>query len=255
MPSAREERGRRDRRVTYPGSEVRFLAPEPGRLAIPAASHVAFEPKGDTRVGINPGENNSGRCTGSRRRRGGTAKCERGTDGEHPDEEDEEADERDREGQQRRRRKAGPAKPARKHTVTQHDGLRPSVLGTPPAVVEEGTGGVGARLRAARRGAGLTQQQLAEALGVEPITVSRWEREVTSPSRPRLRRIAELTGTSLSDLVRDADPAATALAAELAAIREELAETRELIDRVARAVERLALPRSPAGSLLAPREE
>jgi transcriptional regulator with XRE-family HTH domain len=101
----------------------------------------------------------------------------------------------------------------------------------------------------------LTQQQLAEALGVEPITVSRWEREVTSPSRPRLRRIAELTGTSLSDLVRDADPAATALAAELAAIREELAETRELIDRVARAVERLALPRSPAGSLLAPREE
>jgi transcriptional regulator with XRE-family HTH domain len=103
--------------------------------------------------------------------------------------------------------------------------------------------GVGERLRVARRGAGLTQKQLAELLGVEPITVSRWERGVTSPSLPRLRRIAELTETTVSDLVR-ASGAASAEAVELAALREELAETRELVDRVARAVERLAPPRS-----------
>jgi transcriptional regulator with XRE-family HTH domain len=103
--------------------------------------------------------------------------------------------------------------------------------------------GVGGRLRIARRSAGLTQKQLAELLGVEPITVSRWERGVTSPSLPRLRRIAELTGTSASDLVRASD-AASQHALELAAIREELAETRQLVDRVARAVERLV----PAGS-------
>lgn len=108
-------------------------------------------------------------------------------------------------------------------------------------------------MRTARRSAGLTQKQLAEALGVEPITVSRWERSVTSPSLPRLRRIAEITETTVSDLVRARD-AATAHAAELAALREELAETRELVDRVARALERLAPPRSGAGSLQAWRE-
>jgi transcriptional regulator with XRE-family HTH domain len=100
----------------------------------------------------------------------------------------------------------------------------------------------------------LTQKQLAQALGVESITVSRWERGVTSPSLPRLRRIGELTETSVSDLVRTTD-AATAQAAELAALREELAETKELIDRVAQALERLTPPRSSVGSLPASREE
>lgn len=110
------------------------------------------------------------------------------------------------------------------------------------------SGGIDARLRTARRAAGLTQKQLAEALGVESITVSRWERGVTTPSLPRLRRIAEITDTTVSDLVRTPD-AATGHAAELAALREELAETRELVDRVARALERLARPRSATDSL------
>lgn len=112
---------------------------------------------------------------------------------------------------------------------------------------------MGERLRIARRSSGLTQKQLAELLEVEPITVSRWERGVTSPSLPRLRRIAEVTETTVSDLVRAPD-AASAHALELAALREELAETRELVDRVARALERLAPPRSHAGSLQASRE-
>jgi transcriptional regulator with XRE-family HTH domain len=89
----------------------------------------------------------------------------------------------------------------------------------------------------------MTQKQLAEKLEVESITVSRWERGVTSPSLPRLRRIAELTQTTVSDLVRAPDTA-SAHAVELAALREELAETRVLVDRVARALERLAPPRS-----------
>ena len=117
-----------------------------------------------------------------------------------------------------------------------------------PSLVEEGRGGVSARLRAARLGTGLTQKQLAEALGVDSITVSRWERGVTSPSLPRLRRIADVTGTTVSDLLRNAD-AATAYATELAALREELAETRALVERVARALERLAPPRSSASSV------
>ena len=114
-------------------------------------------------------------------------------------------------------------------------------------------GEVGGRLRTARRSAGLTQRQLAEALGVESITVSRWERGVTTPSLPRLRRIAEITETTVSDLVRAPD-AASAHAVELAALREELAETRELVDRVAQALERLAPTLSSPGSQSVSRE-
>ena len=99
----------------------------------------------------------------------------------------------------------------------------------------------------------MTQKQLADQLEVESITVSRWEREVTSPSLPRLRRIAELTGTTVSDLVRAPD-AATAHAVELAALREELAETRELVDRVARTLDWIARAPSSADSLRASRE-
>ena len=105
---------------------------------------------------------------------------------------------------------------------------------------------MGARLRTARRSVGLTQKQLAAELGVETITVSRWERGVTTPSLPRLRRIAELTETTVSDLVRAPD-AATAHAVELAALREELAETRELVNRIARSLDQLARPRSTQG--------
>jgi transcriptional regulator with XRE-family HTH domain len=115
------------------------------------------------------------------------------------------------------------------------------------------TGGVGARLRTARRGAGMTQRQLAEQLGVESITVSRWERGVTTPSLPRLRRIAELTETTVSDLVRTPD-AQTTHGAELAALREELAETREIVDRIARALERLGSSRTNATSASVSRE-
>lgn len=113
--------------------------------------------------------------------------------------------------------------------------------------------GLGGRLRTARRSVGLTQKQLAEQLGVESVTVSRWERDVTTPSLPRLRRIAELTETTVSDLVRAPD-AASAHAVELAALREELSETRELVDRVARALEQLARPRSLPGSASATRD-
>jgi len=112
---------------------------------------------------------------------------------------------------------------------------------------------VGGRLRTARRSAGLTQKQLADELGVESITVSRWERGVTTPSLPRLRRIAELTGTTVSDLVRAAD-AATAQSVELAALREELAETRAIVDRVARTLDQLVRRRPAQGSASASRE-
>lgn len=109
-------------------------------------------------------------------------------------------------------------------------------------------GGLGAGLRAARRRAGLTQKQLAEALGVASLTVSRWERGVSTPSIPRLRQIAELTSSELTTLIRSVDATAR-VAAELAAIREDIAETRKLVARVAESLERLERVRSRAPSL------
>jgi transcriptional regulator with XRE-family HTH domain len=114
-------------------------------------------------------------------------------------------------------------------------------------------GVVGGRLRTARRSVGLTQKQLADELGVESITVSRWERGVTSPSLPRLRRVAELTGTTVSDLVRAPD-AASGHSVELQALREELAETRAIVDRVARTLDQLARRRAAPGSASASQE-
>jgi transcriptional regulator with XRE-family HTH domain len=103
-------------------------------------------------------------------------------------------------------------------------------------------------LRAVRLDAGLTQKQLAEALGVAELTVSRWERGITSPSVARLRRIAELTASNVSSLIRNVDATAQ-VAAELAVIREDVAETRRLVARVAESLERLERTRSRARSL------
>jgi transcriptional regulator with XRE-family HTH domain len=104
----------------------------------------------------------------------------------------------------------------------------------------------------ARRGAGLTQKQLGDSLSVDAITISRWERGVTTPSLVRLRRVAEITGTSMSDLVRDPD-AISADAEAVAALREELAETRELLDRIVQALDRLARSQEGSGSPTASR--
>lgn len=45
------------------------------------------------------------------------------------------------------------------------------------------------RIRSARRNAGLTQLELATAVGVDPGTLSRWERGAT---RPRLTAVLRL---------------------------------------------------------------
>src|SRR5690606_18405145 len=51
--------------------------------------------------------------------------------------------------------------------------------------------GVGARIRQAREELGLTQEGLAEILGVQVPTVSRWETGVYTPKRVPLPKIAE----------------------------------------------------------------
>jgi transcriptional regulator with XRE-family HTH domain len=55
---------------------------------------------------------------------------------------------------------------------------------------------LGERIREAR--GDLTQRELADKLGLDPITVSRYERNATEPSRRRIRAIAEATGRDVA---------------------------------------------------------
>ena len=56
-------------------------------------------------------------------------------------------------------------------------------------------------IRAARERAGLTQRQLAEALGVTPAQVSHWENGLRSIDVKLLERIANLTFSDFSEMI------------------------------------------------------
>lgn len=59
---------------------------------------------------------------------------------------------------------------------------------------------LGGRIAAYRRGAGLTQEELAERLRVAPETISRLERGVSVPSLKTVARIGKVLGVELRDL-------------------------------------------------------
>ena len=55
-------------------------------------------------------------------------------------------------------------------------------------------------LRGLRMGAGLTQQQLADILGVTHISVSRWETGKSIPSPKYIKALADLFGVQGKDI-------------------------------------------------------
>ena len=57
-------------------------------------------------------------------------------------------------------------------------------------------------LAAARKRKGLTQRELAEAIGVRVITVSRWERGLYAPFTDTLIEAASVLGTTAAKLIR-----------------------------------------------------
>ena len=63
-------------------------------------------------------------------------------------------------------------------------------------------------IRKARVHAGMTQEELADALGVTNGTVSRWETGKISPSVSNLKRLSQSLGVSVGYLL-DEDPPGT----------------------------------------------
>ena len=53
---------------------------------------------------------------------------------------------------------------------------------------------IGSRLREGRRAAGMTQQQLAEAIGVSNTSVSNWEKGVSSPDPETIDKLCGVLG-------------------------------------------------------------
>jgi DNA-binding XRE family transcriptional regulator len=56
-------------------------------------------------------------------------------------------------------------------------------------------------LIAARKMAGLTQRQLADACGVSEGTVCRWERGLKDPTITQARKIGEVCGIHYDDII------------------------------------------------------
>ncbi|MCR5174699.1 MAG: helix-turn-helix domain-containing protein, partial [Oscillospiraceae bacterium] len=59
---------------------------------------------------------------------------------------------------------------------------------------------LGKKIRQLRFKAELTQEQLADRLGVAPQSVSKWENEVTMPDITTLPMLAEVFGVSIDDM-------------------------------------------------------
>ena len=59
---------------------------------------------------------------------------------------------------------------------------------------------MGAKIREYREKQGLSQKELAEALGIDQSAVSNWERGISEPTAFNIRRLADLFGVSPGDL-------------------------------------------------------
>ena len=61
--------------------------------------------------------------------------------------------------------------------------------------------GIASNIQETRIAAGMTQEQLAEAVGVSRQTVAKWESGDTSPDLEHAAALADALGTTLDDLV------------------------------------------------------
>lgn len=62
---------------------------------------------------------------------------------------------------------------------------------------------LGARIKMHRQNAGLSQEAVADLVGVSRQAVTKWERDQTAPSMGNLLRLAEILGTTVPQLASD----------------------------------------------------
>lgn len=87
---------------------------------------------------------------------------------------------------------------------------------------------LGEKIASARKEKGMTQEILAEQLGVTRQAVARWETGLSVPDAGMLVRIAGALDTTVNDLLGEEEPEqGRDLAAELEALNRQLAEREE----------------------------
>ena len=86
----------------------------------------------------------------------------------------------------------------------------------------------GNRLRALRKKAGLTQEQLADNTGFSLMTIRRWEWGKRSPSVEEVKALAKALNVSEADLLNDSPPDNSGRWVLSITVRQELKE--EVID-------------------------
>lgn len=101
--------------------------------------------------------------------------------------------------------------------------------------------GLGKQIAERRKAIEWTQEQLAERLGVDAETVSRFERGVTAPSLLTLERLARALKTSAAELLSESSNEPTAQAVRISAWIDDLAERDRVfvVDQVKRLCEHL----------------
>ena len=81
---------------------------------------------------------------------------------------------------------------------------------------------LGERIVSLRKQHGLSQDSLAEAVGVSRQSVSKWELNASVPDLDKLMRLSEVFGVTLDELVKGASPPPPEPAAAPSPTAEEL---------------------------------
>lgn len=96
---------------------------------------------------------------------------------------------------------------------------------------------VGARIREARDAKGWKQKQLAAAVHVEPVTVSRWETGANAPDLATLELIANALNCTITQLVATQQPAPEDVSPDrLATLEAQVGELQVQVAALAAAV-------------------
>ena len=106
----------------------------------------------------------------------------------------------------------------------------------------------GNRLRALRKKTGLTQEQLAEIVGVSPITISWWENDKYLPKTQSIKALAKALNVPEQDLLNDSN--STQSSGWVLSIRTANDFTEEVIDLTGNVAQIANITMTPKGVAL-----
>ncbi len=96
---------------------------------------------------------------------------------------------------------------------------------------------IGEKIKKARKDKGMTQVQLAMCLGVKSAAISKYEKELVSPSWETISRIAEALNITTTELLADVEPWAEIPSIsefDISSIREDAIKKFDMLNKIGR---------------------